>query len=141
MRSAIGCERRLPVAIGGLHVTAMPDEAACHADAVIDGEGEPVWLQVLRDAQRQTLQPTYRAPRSRRGCWPLPRFDLLGASPPRFTLQTQRGCPLACDFCAASRLLGPFREKPAENIRQELQAIRGLDPQPRIELADDNSFA
>ena len=39
-----------------------------------------------------------------------------GDRPPRFTLQTQRGCPLACDFCGASRLLGPFQEKPIAAI-------------------------
>ena len=44
------------------------------------------------------------------------------------TLQTQRGCPLACDFCAASRLLGRFREKPVANIRRELAAISQLSP-------------
>ena len=73
--------------------------------------------------------------------WPLPRYELLGAPPARFILQTQRGCPLACEFCGASRLLGTFREKPAEHIRQELEAIRAVDPRPLVELADDNTFA
>jgi radical SAM superfamily enzyme YgiQ (UPF0313 family) len=39
------------------------------------------------------------------------------------TVQTQRGCPLACEFCGASRLLGGFREKPIERLREELAAI------------------
>ncbi|MCG3185105.1 MAG: Anaerobic magnesium-protoporphyrin IX monomethyl ester cyclase [Planctomycetes bacterium] len=59
----------------------------------------------------------------------------------RYTLQTARGCPLACEFCAASRLLGPFREKPIDHIRAELAAIKALDPRAVIELADDNTFA
>jgi radical SAM superfamily enzyme YgiQ (UPF0313 family) len=66
---------------------------------------------------------------------------LLGQSPrPRFTIQTQRGCPLACDFCGASRLLGPHRVKPIANIQRELEAITALAPRPVLELADDNTF-
>ncbi len=41
----------VPVVMGGLHVTAVPDEAARHADAVVIGEGESVWLDLLDDAQ------------------------------------------------------------------------------------------
>ncbi len=53
----------------------------------------------------------------------------------------QRDCPLACSFCGASRLLGDFREKPAQDIRRELAAIRVIAPNPFIQLADHNTFA
>ncbi len=130
------------VVIGGLHATTCPEEAARYCDAVVAGEGEPVWADVLADAERGQLRPIYRAAapfdlsRSL-----VPRFDLLGrAARPRFTIQTQRGCPLACDFCGASRLLGPHRIKPIANIRCELEAITALVPRPVLELADDNTF-
>jgi radical SAM superfamily enzyme YgiQ (UPF0313 family) len=126
--------------IGGLHATVCTEEARQHCDAVVLGPGEFVWKQVLRDAETGALRPTYDA-RQLGGTWPLPRFDLLGQQVPRYTLQTQRGCPLACEFCGASRLLGPFREKPLASIRRELQAIAALDAKPVIELADDNTFA
>ncbi|HVC94087.1 MAG TPA: radical SAM protein [Pirellulales bacterium] len=127
---------------GGLHATACPDEAREFCDAVVVGEGEPVWPQVVSDAATGHLQPIYRAPRD----WnlarsPLPRFDLLGAVPQRMTVQTQRGCPLACEFCGASRLLGRFREKPAVVIERELAAIGRFAPRAMVELADDNTFA
>ena len=131
------------VVLGGLHVTACPTEAMEHADAIVVGDGEPVWLRVLEDARRGVLRPVYKAdsPFDMREA-PLPRFDLLGgARRQRFTMQATRGCPFACDFCAASRLLGPFRRKPAERIREELRAITAIDPRPAIELADDNTFA
>lgn len=132
----------IPVVIGGLHATALPDEAARHCDAVVTGHGESVWRDVLADATSGTLRPIYRAASgATNNDWPVPRFDLVGASPPRFTLQTQRGCPLACEFCGASRLLGRFREKPTASIRRELGAIRAIDARPLIELADDNTFA
>ena len=51
----------VPVVLGGLHVTALPDEAGRHADAVVIGEGEPVWLEVLQDAEARRLKRSYRA--------------------------------------------------------------------------------
>lgn len=136
-------EEGLRTVLGGLHATACPEEAAQHADAVVVGDGEGVWGRVLSDAERGELRPVYRAgePFDLRAA-PVPRFELLGSrARPRFTLQTARGCPLACEFCGASRLLGPFREKPASVIERELEAIKRIDPRPAIELADDNTFA
>jgi radical SAM superfamily enzyme YgiQ (UPF0313 family) len=136
--------RGLRTVLGGLHATACPDEAGRHFDAVVAGEGEPVWPQLLADAEAGTLRPIYRpaAPFDLARA-PLPRFDLLTAAQarPRLTVQTQRGCPLACEFCGASRLLGAFREKPAERVEAELQALAALVARPVLELADDNTFA
>jgi radical SAM superfamily enzyme YgiQ (UPF0313 family) len=133
----------LSVILGGLHATVCPDEAAQHGISVVLGEGEPVWLDVLADAAAGNLQQVYRAGKLfDLNAAPVPRFDLLGTkSRPRFTVQTQRGCPLACDFCGASRLLGAFREKPVANLKRELAALTKLVPEPVLELADDNTFA
>jgi len=129
--------------IGGLHATACPDEASRFCDAVVVGEGEHVWPQILSDAKQNRLRGIYKAdPWSSDVEWPTPRFDLLSGEPPvRFTLQTQRGCPLACEFCGASRLLGRFREKPLSHIHSELQSLATLSPRLHLELADDNTFA
>lgn len=133
------------VVLGGLHVSALPDEAAAHADAVVVGEGEPVWPQVLDDFEQGRLRPRYDA-RGRSFALadaPMPRFELL--APERYnrlTVQTQRGCPFACEFCAASiRLDSRFKTKPIPKVLAELGRIRELWPQPFIEFADDNTFA
>ncbi|MCA9034358.1 MAG: B12-binding domain-containing radical SAM protein [Planctomycetaceae bacterium] len=131
----------LQTVIGGLHATALPDELQTEFDAVVVGSGESVWTQVCRDAEHKCLQPIYRATPAAQTLWPTPRFDLLPERPHRFTLQTQRGCPLACEFCAASRMLGRFSEKPLSHIARELQLLKTLRPRPLIELADDNTFA
>jgi radical SAM superfamily enzyme YgiQ (UPF0313 family) len=133
-----------PTVMGGLHVSTLPEEALHFADAVAVGSGEAVWPQILCDAQAGNLRGVYRAARTGfepAPAWAVPRFDLLGTQPPRFTLQTQRGCPLACEFCAASRLLGRFQEKPLHHLSHELRAIEHLAPRPLLELADDNTFA
>ncbi|MFI5402220.1 MAG: cobalamin-dependent protein [Planctomycetota bacterium] len=142
-RLAHGLRRAgLRVVLGGLHATACPEEASRHVDAVIAGEGEPVWRQVLDDALAGSLRPLYRATAPYElAVSPVPRFDLLRGPRPRVTLQTQRGCPLNCEFCGASRLLGTFREKPIESIRRELHALAMRAPEPLLELADDNTFA
>ncbi len=110
------------------------------------GEGEPVWPDVLRDLESGNLKPVYDA--RQRGPFdlanaPMPRFDLLEPDRyPRFTVQTQRGCPYACEFCAASMRLSPtFRVKPVEKVMNELRRLRELFARPFIEFADDNTFA
>jgi radical SAM superfamily enzyme YgiQ (UPF0313 family) len=135
--------RRVATVIGGLHATVCPDEAIKHCDAVVVGEGEPVWNRVLNDAQKSELGGIYRANAAFDLTHsPLPRFDLLGDRPrPRFLLQTERGCPFSCEFCGASRLLGPFREKPISRIAAELEALQAIDSSPWLELSDDNTFA
>lgn len=133
------------VILGGLHVTLCPDEAAHHADAIVIGEGEPVWPRVIEDLRRNELQPRYDA----RGLdfdfrhSPMPRFDLLDPEHyNRLTVQTQRGCPYHCDFCASSIRLNPrFKTKPVERVIAEIHRIKEVWPHPFIEFADDNTFA
>lgn len=134
--------RGVATVIGGLHATALPLEALRHADAVVVGDGETAWPVVLDRAKAGSLHGVVRGGQFRMAESKLPRWDLLPQGKRRrFTLQTARGCPLACEFCGASRLLGPYRQKPAQCVAAELAAIKALDPQAVIELADDNTFA
>lgn len=135
--------RGVPVVLGGLHVTALPSEAAEHADAVVVGEGEDCWPEVLRDAAAGRLKPMYRSS----GSFPLekspmPAFELLDMEKyNRLTVQASRGCPLRCEFCASSVLLTDrYQQKPAERVLAEVDRVRELWPRPFIELADDNAF-
>jgi len=111
------------VVIGGLHATAMPDEVLEHADAVVAGEGEPVWPRVLADAEAGELNGLYR---------PEEDFDLVRAPMPAFErldierynripIQTTRGCPWRCSFCASSIMLTPrYKQKPMQKVMAEL---------------------
>lgn len=137
--------KNIPVVMGGLHVTSVPDEAREHCTSVVVGEGEPLWPQVLADFERGALQPFYV--QSPRGGFdlrqaPMPRFDLLDpAKYNRITVQTSRGCPHKCSFCASSILLTPdYKLKPVEKVIAEIRKIKSIWPKPFIEFADDNSF-
>lgn len=136
----------ITVILGGLHATLCPEESRQHVDCLIIGEGEPVWPRVVEDLENGQLQPVYDA--RLLGPYdfthsPIPRFDLLAKDRyPRFTVQTQRGCPLSCEFCAASMRLSPkFRTKPVANVIAEIRELKKLFNRPFIEFADDNTFA
>jgi radical SAM superfamily enzyme YgiQ (UPF0313 family) len=132
------------VILGGLHVALCPDEAAQHADAIVVGEAEPCWPGVLEDIEARRLRPRYQVttPYNLADA-PMPRFDLLDVSRyNRLTIQTSRGCPWNCEFCAASIRLNPkYRTKPIAKVIAELHEIKKLWPAPFIEFADDNTFA
>lgn len=130
--------------IGGPHVTAEPDEAMRHCDAVVAGEGEPSWPKVLDDAAASRLQRFYPAPEDPYDLSnaPMPRFEMLDmARYNRLTVQTSRGCPRRCEFCASSVLITRgYRQKPVPKVVAEIDRIRSLWTHPFIEFADDNTF-
>lgn len=138
--------RGTKVVMGGLHVSSLPDEAAMHADAVAAGEGEILWPTILNDFRQGCLQPRYDQPRGFNFDFSdssLPRYDLLEPEKyNRFPVQTSRGCPFKCEFCASSILLTPrYTHKPVERVIAEIREIKRRWPRPFIEFADDNTFA
>jgi radical SAM superfamily enzyme YgiQ (UPF0313 family) len=136
----------IKVVIGGLHATAMPGEAKHYADAVIQGEGELTWPTLVRHFEEGKLQPLYSSLNNAAFNFHLqqskiPRYDLLDISRyNRLTLQTTRGCPLHCSFCASSRTISTYKKKPIDLVEKELNTIFEIWNRPFIELADDNTF-
>lgn len=136
------------VVMGGIHVTALPDEAKPHADAIVLGEVEDIWGQVIDDAKVHRLQPVYQAgtrPTLEKpvipeyGYFNLNRYRIThGSSMPRLAIQTTRGCPYNCDFCSVSRFWGRgFRTKPIENTINEISHYRNQGALNFL-LSDDN---
>jgi radical SAM superfamily enzyme YgiQ (UPF0313 family) len=136
--------KNVPVVMGGLHVTALPDEAKKHCDAVVIGEGELSWLQLINDAEKGDLKPYYGSIEEEFDLAesPMPAFELLDIKKyNRLTVQTSRGCPHRCEFCASSILLTKrYKQKPSEKVLAEIDKIREIWEHPFIELADDNTF-
>jgi radical SAM superfamily enzyme YgiQ (UPF0313 family) len=130
--------------LGGLHVTALPQEALAHADAIVVGEGEIGWPDLLADLAAGRLAPVYGADGHEFDLAdaPMPRFDLLDVEKyNRLTVQTERGCPWRCEFCASSILLtDKYKVKPVAKVIAEIREIKRIWPRPFIEFADDNSF-
>lgn len=132
------------VVIGGLHVTSCPHEPTEHGASAIVGEGEVLWHEVLADVAAGRLQPRYDARGRDYGFreTPMPAFHLLDiARYNRITVQTSRGCPWRCAFCASSILLTRrYKQKPVERVLAEIDAVREVWRRPFIEFADDNAF-
>jgi len=137
-------EAGVTVVIGGLHATLMPEEAMKHFDSVCVGDGELIWPRMIKDYQNGELKRRYNAtdePVYDINDAPMPRFELLDLDKyNRLTVQTSRGCPLDCSFCASSKIYGGFRQKSVENVLAEIDAICKIWPKPFIEFADDNTF-
>lgn len=132
--------RGIAVVMGGFHVTALPEEALQHADAVVVGEAESVWPRVLEDFKRGAMKGVYQA-----GCFhdmkglPRPRLDLLpqeGWYIVTQMVQTMRGCPYRCEFCSTSSFWGhTFRTRPVDEVIDE---IRGMDRNKLVMFVDDD---
>ena len=133
------------VALGGLHASTLPREAFAYADDVIVGEAENVWPNVVRSVAAGEPGRIWRArdyEPVRVENLPLPRYDLLGQRPyRRYTVQTSRGCPWRCDFCASNVMLRQsYRKRPIDRIIRDIRELKRLHERPFIEFADDNTF-
>lgn len=131
----------VPVVLGGIHVSLNPDEAMPHADAVVVGEAELTWPQLIEDFRRNALQRIYRADgladfRSS----PLPRRDLLRSSLYRLpgVVQTSKGCPHGCEFCSLPPVVGlKPRYRRVEDVIDEIRRM----PARTICFADENLYS
>ena len=135
--------RGIPVVMGGITVSSLREQAKAHCTSVVIGEGELLWPELLADFARGALKPFYQTTKEfDLAQAPMPRFDLLDpAKYNRLTVQTSRGCPHRCEFCASSILLTPrYKVKPVAKVIAEIRAIKRIWDRPFIEFADDNSF-
>jgi radical SAM superfamily enzyme YgiQ (UPF0313 family) len=102
---------------GGPHVTYAEEEAGQYFNAIVTGEAESVWVELLEDAGKRKIKPIYRGmPQSLENI-PTPRYDLL---PDRFfvkrVVQATRGCPFHCSFCTVPSLNPGFRMRSVPNV-------------------------
>lgn len=97
-------QRGVPVIIGGMHATLIPEEVAPHADSIYLGDAEFLWAQVIADARRGRLQPVYRATPGVPQPNLLTRRDIYRGKGylPISLMQFSRGCKFDCTFCAVS---------------------------------------
>jgi len=129
--------RKVPVVLGGFHVTAVPEEAAQHADAVVIGQAEDLWPRVLEDVRAGRLQRVYRQerPPSLEGLR-YQRAIFQGKKYLRINMvEFGRGCPYACGFCSVSEYFG--RRKDCRPVALVVEEIRTL-PRRIIQFVDDN---
>lgn len=134
-------KRGVPVVMGGIHVSELPEEAIQHCDSVVIGEAEDIWEHVVRDAQKGNLQKFYRAPRfPDLTNSPVPRWDLLKNNKYLyFNLQIGRGCPYNCEYCSVTVFNGQgYRHKPVEKVMEEIAVLQKISKRNILFFTDDN---
>ena len=127
------------VILGGIHPSVMPHEAARFADAVVVGEAEGVWQEVLSDVQQNRLRQFYYNSQPDISGSPLPvrrRGRSLFGFPPRvMPVMSARGCPHDCEFCSVHRVYGrKQRHIPVERIVEDIERTGAR----RVMFLDDN---
>jgi radical SAM superfamily enzyme YgiQ (UPF0313 family) len=131
-------KKGISVVLGGIHPTALPEEAKEHADAVVIGEAEEVWPRLIEDFRSHHLQPFYRqshltdlskVPRPKREI--LPQKGYL----PIDVVQVGRGCPFRCEFCSVHQFYGEtYRFRPLSEVIDEIRHL----PHRWMMFNDDN---
>lgn len=134
-------KRGKKIVMGGIHASALPEEALAHADAVVVGEAEGIWRKVLEDFKNGKMSGIYKSSQfpTLTGL-PIPRYDLLKKDRYRllkinFPLQAGRGCPFDCEFCSVTKFFGhTIRYRPIEDVIGEIKKLG----RKKILFIDDN---
>lgn len=134
-----------PVVAGGIFPTMMPEEVAPHVDAVVIGEGEPVWPRLLADLEQGRLARRYGPALLDLEHAPIPRTDLyFGAeqgdfAPDDYPLQVSRGCAFSCEACALPGTMGgKLRAFPLEHVLGQLAVLEAAGK--RANLTEDTGW-
>ncbi|MCX7620154.1 MAG: cobalamin-dependent protein [Acidimicrobiales bacterium] len=128
--------RGVPVVMGGVHASLMPEEALLHADAVVAGEAEQVFEDVLQDVVAGRLRRYYFGEWA--GMEHVPRVDdfvhtyeriPFGRYQPTHSMQTTRGCRFNCEFCSVIRINGRGqRHMEPERVVEEISFRTRMKP-------------
>jgi radical SAM superfamily enzyme YgiQ (UPF0313 family) len=132
-------KKKIPVILGGIHVSANPEEALRHADSVCIGEAEELWEDILKDLQKGELkQIYYNSKPTDLSKVPVLKWDFISSSKYLYTniVVTSRGCPFNCEFCynSCEYVHHKYRNR---NIEDILEEIRNLKTK-HIMFIDDN---
>lgn len=137
-------ERGVKVVLGGHHVTAMPREAVQHADAIVVGEGDQVWPQLLEDFKNNRLKQVYTGGYvPDLSMLPPPRMDLINPRKYKISnvLTATRGCSYACSYCCIPNTSPRFRTRPISHVVRDMANPNGNLLQKRLFIFWDDNLA
>jgi radical SAM superfamily enzyme YgiQ (UPF0313 family) len=132
-------DRGVPVVFGGYHPTFLPDECLEHADAVVTGDAEGIWAQVIDDARHGRLQRIYRSAEFPALDGIIPDRSIFQGKKyaPMGLVQFGRGCRFNCSFCSIRAFYGNnMRQRPVADVVEDIQR----SGRRQIFLVDDNLF-
>jgi radical SAM superfamily enzyme YgiQ (UPF0313 family) len=116
----------VPVILGGVHISLSPEDALAHADAVVIGEAETVWPELLNDFKKRQLKKVYKCNHPVVDI-PLPKWDVICNGKgylPMNSIQISRGCPVNCDICSVPQNFGTeFRMRDIDSLMKEVELM------------------
>ena len=130
-------DKNIKVVMGGFHPTLCPDEAMEYSDAIVVGECEELWENILNDFKNNSLRKIYKSEK---------RSDITNLMPDRSIyndkkylgvalVETGRGCPYYCDFCAiASFYKKSYAYRSIDSVVSEIKSLKSKT----IFFVDDN---
>ncbi len=122
--------RGIPVVLGGVHVTILPEEAQLHADCIVVGPAEETWPKLLEDFSHGNLSRRYESRSSGLDevlTVPSPRRDLQR----RFrynvpdTVMATRGCLHKCEFCSVPVAWPGYQRRPVQAVIEDIRKTKG----------------
>lgn len=127
--------RNVPVIMGGVHPTLMPEEVRHYSDSIFIGDAEKIWHEVIKDARERKLKPCYRSKPGVPQPGTFTRRDIFEGKGylPLSLLQFSRGCTYACNYCTVSVYFNqcchqrPIREVIEEIERQDKKFLFFVD--------------
>jgi radical SAM superfamily enzyme YgiQ (UPF0313 family) len=130
-------QRDVPVIMGGMQPTLIPEEVQQQADSIYVGDAEFRWQEVIADAHQRRLKPVYQAPVGPPQPGTLTRRDIFKGKGylPITLMQFSRGCRFACTFCAVSTYFD--KTQYCRDVREVAQEIEAAERQI-IFFVDDN---
>ncbi len=144
--AAIYKEANIPVIMGGIHASLVPDEALQHVDSIIIGEAEAVFDELYNDMLSGHLKKVYKSNSF------IPADKIAGLDrrlivrkdylKKKNVTQFVRGCPHNCTFCTVTKFFGnKFRYRPLEQVIDEIKFQLKLSNNKMVSFLDDNIFA
>ncbi|MFH2096484.1 MAG: radical SAM protein, partial [Bacteroidota bacterium] len=128
-------EQKIPTVMGGVHASVLPEEAEQYVDAVVVGDAENVWPEIIKDVENGTLKKRYHKPLASLAGIPLPDHSIFSKSYMFGSVHTTRGCPLNCSFCAVQSVYkGKYYMRPVEEVLADIEQT----PWQMIAFIDDN---
>ncbi|MGI6229377.1 MAG: B12-binding domain-containing radical SAM protein [Tractidigestivibacter sp.] len=126
------------VLIGGMHASAVPEEALAHADQVMVGEGENTILDVV---EGRLTDPIVKCrPVCDLDSVPWPDYSVLKTPVKAANIMTSRGCPYRCSFCTTSRMFAPYRRRSVDSVIAEIKHYHRMGFE-YMNFEDDNFTA
>ncbi len=131
--------RGIKTILGGYHVMLIPEEAQLYADSILVGYAEPLWEEIIRDAEKNMLKKRYVQQKHIPYEFITPRRDIF-AGKPYFSLQcveTGRGCPLCCNFCSiAAATSSSYYSRSIDSVIADVASLKNKT----IFFVEDNFF-